>query len=185
MSKFEGSFKPKETANVEKEQETEHPKIQETDAPQLSTDAELSNTPFSDSSDIFDAAFKNFGLTSDAVEAKEIGQTSEYIEKGEDGKYYDKGSRKAYDSVEAWKKSRETLAKRYDSTATFYENKAKKEWARFKNAETNGESDSEKWKYYRSSQELYAKSKDNKEKAEKTREALERTNDDSTYSSAS
>lgn len=133
-----------------------------------------------DSENIFKAALKRFGLLegsfekkdADFDEAKDSSDHSEYLEKGEDGKYYDKETGRAYDSVEAWEKAQETLEKRYDSTAEFYEGKAQKEWARFKNAEQNGESDAEKWEHYRRSQEYYAKAQENRDKAAKIREKL-------------
>ena len=62
-------------------------------------------------------------------ETSEGNDHSEHLEKGEDGKYYDKETGKAYDSIEAWEKAQETLAKRYEGTAQYYEDKAKKEWA--------------------------------------------------------
>lgn len=173
-----------ETTSPEKSREIDRPVLKETDAPRLSPDTELQENPFSDSSDLFDAAFKNFGLTADTSETKdsdakdssEEKDYSDYLEKGDDGKYYDKETGKAYDSVEAWEKAQETLAKRYESTAQYYEDKAKKEWARFKNSEQNGESDAEKWEYYRRSQEYYAKAKECKEKAAHIREKLGNNN---------
>lgn len=175
----------KETTSPEKNREIDRPIMRETDAPRLSPNTDLRDNPFSDSSDIFDAAFKNFGLTADTSEKKtadandssEDKAYSDYLEKGDDGKYYDKETGKAYDSIEAWEKAQETLAKRYEGTAKYYEEKAKKEWARFKNAEKNGESDAEKWEHYRQSQEYYAKAKECKEKAEKTWSKLGKTND--------
>lgn len=174
----------KETTSPEKNREIDQPTMRETDAPRLPSNADIRDNPFSDSSDIFDDAFRNFGLTSDTTEKKsdtndssEDNDYSDYLEKGDDGKYYDKETGKAYDSIEAWKKAQETLAKRYESTAKFYEDKAKKEWARFKNAEKNGESDDEKWEHYRRSQEYYAKAKECKEKAEKIRAKLGENND--------
>lgn len=173
-----------ETTSPEKSREIDRPVLKETDAPRLSPDTELKENPFSDSSDLFDAAFKNFGLTADTSETKdsdakdssEEKDYSDYLEKGDDGKYYDKETGKAYDSVEAWEKAQETLAKRYESTAQYYEDKAKKEWARFKNSEQNGESDAEKWEHYRRSQEYYAKAKECKEKAAHIREKLGNNN---------
>lgn len=175
----------KETTSPEKNREIDRPIMRETDAPRLSPNADFKDNPFSDSSDIFDAAFKNFGLTADTSEKKtsdtkdssEDKDYSDYLEKGDDGKYYDKETGKAYDSIEAWEKAQETLAKRYESTAKYYEEKAKKEWARFKNAEKNGESDAEKWEHYRRSQEYYAKAKECKEKAEKTWAKLGKSSD--------
>ena len=64
------------------------------------------------------------------------------------------------------------LGKRYDSTADFYREKANKEWARFKNAEANNESDGQKWDHYRTSQECYAKARENKEKGDRVWEKL-------------
>lgn len=174
----------KETTSPEKNREIDQSEMRETDAPRLPSNTDIRDNPFYDSSDIFDAAFRNFGLTADTTEKKsdtndssEGTDYSDYLEKGDDGKYYDKETGKAYDSIEAWEKAQETLAKRYESTAKFYEDKAKKEWARFKNAENNGESDAEKWEHYRRSQEYYAKAKECKEKAEKTWAKLGRNND--------
>lgn len=175
----------KETTSPEKNREIDRPVMRETDAPRLSPNTDLRDNPFSDSSDVFDAAFKNFGLTADTSEKKasdtkdssEDKDYSYYLEKGDDGKYYDKETGKAYDSIEAWEKAQETLAKRYEGAAKYYEEKAKKEWARFKNAEKNGESDAEKWEHYRRSQEYYAKAKECKEKAEKTWAKLGKSSD--------
>lgn len=172
----------KETTSLEKNREIDRPVMRESDAPRLSPNTELRENPFSDSSDIFDAAFKKFGLTADisenkASDAKDSSEDKDYLEKGDDGKYYDKETGKAYDSIEAWEKAQETLAKRYEGTAKYYEEKAKKEWARFKNAEKNGESDVGKWEHYRRSQEYYAKAKECKEKAEKTWTKLGKTSD--------
>lgn len=175
----------KENVSPEKKGEIDTPLMREMDTPRVFSDIELRETPFSDFSDVFDAAFKNFGLNTDMSENKksDIEDTCEnqdysnYLEKGEDGKYYDKETGKSYDSIEAWVKSQETLKKRYESTATFYEEKAKKEWARFKNAEDNGETDAEKWTHYRCSQECYEKANEYKEKAEKTRIKLGETSD--------
>lgn len=175
----------KETASPEKNREIDRPVTKETDAPRLSPNTDLRDNPFSDSSDIFDAAFKNLGLAADTSEKKasdtndssENKDYSDYLEKGDRGKYYDKETDKAYDSIEAWEKAQETLAKRYESTAKYYEEKAKKEWARFRNAEKNGESDAEKWEHYRRSQEYYAKAKECKEKAERTLAKLGKISD--------
>lgn len=183
----------KETTSPEKNREIDRPIMRETDAPRLSPNIDFKDNPFSDSSDVFDAAFKNFGLTADTSEKKssdtkdsaEDKDYSDYLEKGDDGKYYDKETGKAYDSIEAWEKAQETLAKRYEGTAKYYEEKAKKEWARFKNAEKNGESDAEKWEHYRRSQEYYAKAKECKEKAEKTWAKLGKTSDTSSENNQS
>lgn len=174
----------KETISPEKNKEIDRPIIRDTDAPRLPPNTDLKDNPFSDSSDLYDAAFKNFGLTADTSEKRdsetkdysEEKDYSDYLEKGDDGKYYDKETGKAYDSIEAWEKAQETLAKRYESTAQYYEDKAKKEWAHFKNSEQNEESDAEKWEHYRRSQEYYAKAKECKEKAAHIREKLGNSN---------
>lgn len=189
MSAFKETTVPKETEAPEKNQETDRPMMRELDMPRLPSKSDVGDSPFSNSDDVFNAAFKNFGLTSDSSEskvpdskeAKEDKDYSNCLEKGEDGKYYDKETGKAYDSIEAWEKAQETLAKRYESTAKYYEEKAKKEWTRFKNAE----SDVEKWKHYRLSQEYYAKAKECKEKAAKTWTKLGKTNDASIESNQS
>lgn len=151
----------------------------ETDAPSLSKNAEIGEAPFLSSPD-FDKVFEKLGLTDDKAESKEPNESkdySDYLEKGDDGKYYDKQSGKSYDSVEAWEKAQTTLAKRYESTAKHYEEKAKKEWARFKNAEDNGESDEQKWSHYYKSQECYTTANYCKEKAEIIWEKLGKTSD--------
>ena len=75
-------------------------------------------------------------------------------------------------------KEQKTLAKRYSSTADYYEAKAKKEWARFKSSEDNGESDAEKWEHYKRSQEYYAKAKECREKANKILDKLGMTKEE-------
>lgn len=181
MSEFKETTTPKEGFVSDQHRETDRPKMPETDAPRIPHNADLQDSPFSESSDIFTEIFKQYGLVDTSTSEKsEANQTetsdgndySQYLEQREDGKYYDKETGKAYDSVEAWKQAQETLAKRYEGTANYYEEKAKKEWARFKNAEANGESDAEKWEHYRRSQEYYAKAKECKEKAEKIRARL-------------
>lgn len=166
-------------------EESDIPKVDQRDVPHWMPADEIGDNSVSDLTDIFNSAFKSFGLAAEASEAKssETAESSEgkdysqYLEKGDDGKYYDKETGKAYDSVEDWVKAQETLAKRYEGTAQYFEEKAKREWARFKNAEENGESDAEKWEHYRESQKCYAKAKDCREKAEKIRDKIENTND--------
>lgn len=127
----------KETTSLEKDREIDPPVMRETDAPRLLPNTDLRGNPFSDSSDIFDAAFKNFGLTADTSEKKasdtndssEDKDSFDYLGKGDEGKYYDRETGKAYDSIETWEKAQEILAKRYEGTAKYYEEKAKKEWA--------------------------------------------------------
>ena len=97
---------------------------------------------------------------------------SKYLDKGKDGKWYDKETGKSYDSVDAWVKAQETLAKRYEGTAEYYKKKADKAWARYKNAEENGDSDAQKWKNKREAQECYAKAKECNDKAAAIREKL-------------
>lgn len=154
----------------------------EPDHPPITEREGLKEFDFSDSEAAFEDVFKKLGIISESSSEKEKPDSenqenaenkySEYLEKGEDGKYYDKETGKAYDSVEAWEKAQKTLAKRLEGTAEFYEEKAKKEWAKFKNAEENGESEDEKWDHYHKSQEYYEKAKECKEKAAKIREKL-------------
>lgn len=166
-------------------EEPEIPKVDQRDVPHWMPGAEIGDNSVSDLTDIFNAALKSFGFTSEANEAKssETAESSEgkdysqYLEKGDDGKYYDKETGKAYDSVDDWVKAQETLAKRYEGTAQYFEEKAKREWARFKNAEENGESDAEKWEHYRESQKYYAKAKECREKAALIREKLNSVSD--------
>ena len=174
----------KEIDSPERTRENDHLIMSETDLSHLSPDAKVSDISFSDLSETFEAAFRNFGLVTDTTkkrailnESNENKDYSDFLEKGDDGKYYSTETGKAFESVEAWEKAQETLAKRYESTTEFYERKAKKEWARFKNAEENGESDAEKWEHYRHSQEYYAKAEENKEKAQITWAKLGKEND--------
>ena len=55
----------KETTSPEKNREIDCSVMRETDAPCVSSNTDLRDNPFSDSSDIFDVAFKNLGLTAD------------------------------------------------------------------------------------------------------------------------
>jgi len=182
MSSFREVNIPKE-AEQPKVKEVERPALSESDSLLWNPDNQSDDTANGNLSDVYDSVFKSFGLTaetnsekkSETNEASESEDYLRYLEKGEDGKYYDKETGKAYDSIEAWEKVQETLARRYESTARYYEDKAKKEWARFKNAEQNGESDAEKWEHYRRSQEYYAKAKECKEKADHIREKLGQT----------
>lgn len=175
----------KENNYSEMGRETARLETREMDAPHFTHNAELGVKPSFDSKDIFKEAFKSFGLTTDVSKAKASGKKdvietknhSSYLEKGNDGKYYSKETGKSYDSIGAWEKAQETLGKRYDSTAIFFEKKAQKEWARFKNAESNDESDGEKWNHYQRSQEYYAKAQEYAEKAKNTRIKLGETSD--------
>lgn len=194
MSSFKEVNIPKEDEQP-KVKETEHPNLSESDLPMWNPDNKTDDIANGNLSDLYDSIFKSFGLTSEinsehkseANESSESKDYSQYLEKDEDGKYYDKETGRAYDSIEAWEKAQDTLAKRYESTAQYFEDRAKKEWARFKNAEQNGESNAEKWEHYRRSQEYYAKAKEYKEKAAHIREKLgqtsEKTNDVSSLNS--
>lgn len=135
--------------------------------------------------DAFESAFKLFGFTSDKSDSTdsekadsdspESDDYSKYLDKGEGGKYYDKETGKAYDSVAAWVKAQETLAKRYEATAQHYEDKAKKEWAKYKSAQEDGDTKAAT-EHYLNSQKYYSKAKECKEKAAKVRERIEGNN---------
>lgn len=166
----------KEVGKIDNIGEVRTPKTELSDIPKVSITEDTAVNPFDDTKSVFDDIFKSFGLVAENDESKEKSNDSadktentysDYLEKGEDGKYYDKETGKAYESVEEWVKEQKTLAKRYSSTADYYEAKAKKEWARFKSSEDNGESDAEKWEHYKRSQEYYAKAKECREKADK------------------
>lgn len=177
MSFFKETGVPKESGQAEKVKETDRPQIKDSDSPHWMP---VEGKSGSDLSDALNSAFKTLGLASESnsekksetSESTENKDYSKYLEKGDDGKYYDRETGKAYDSIAAWEKAQETLAKRYEGTSEYYEKKAKKEYAQFKNAEQNGESDAEKWEHYRRSQEYYAKAKECKEKAAHVREKL-------------
>ena len=143
--------------------EIEQPeKLKEGDSPRISEEKALQAAP-----DIYQDALKSFDLRGDVAEEsteKKENDRTEILEKGEDGRYYDKF--RGYDSIEAWEKEQKTSAKRYDSVAEYCKKKADKEWARFKNAEKNGESDAEKWKHYDRAREYYEKAGANKAKGE-------------------
>ena len=184
MSSFKETTIPKEFEQAERIKGSDLPTLKESDIPREIPDKEIGNEPSSDLSEVLNLVFKNFGLTTETTGEKKL-ETSELTvgkdysecpEQGEDGNFYDKETGRAYDSIEAWEKAQETLAQRYESTAQYYEGKAKKEWARFKNAEKNREPDAEKWEHYRRSQEYYAKAKECKEKAAHIREKLGQNN---------
>lgn len=181
MSQFKETAAPKEGLVPDRHRETDCPGMVETDALHIPHNAELQDSLFSESSDIFTEIFKKYGLVDTSVSEKsETKQTdtpdgndySQYLEQREDGTYCDKETGRVYDSVEEWKKAQETLAKRYEGAANYYEQQAKKEWARFKNAEENGASDAEKWEHYRRAQKYYATVKECREKAKKIRARL-------------
>lgn len=184
MSLLKETTVPKDTVLSETEAKTELPKIKDTDNPIWASEPDTKGNPTSELSDILNSVFKSYGLIDNSAdsgkseknESSNSEKYSDYLEKGEDGKYYDKETGKAYDSVEDWVKAQETLGKRYESTSKYYENKANKEWARFKNAEQNGETDAEKWEHYRKSQEYYDKAKECKEKADKIKEKIGKFN---------
>ena len=79
-------------------EEPEIPKADQRDVPHWMPGAEIGDNSVSDLTDIFNAALKSFGFTSEANEAKssETAESSEgkdysqYLEKGDDGKYYEK-----------------------------------------------------------------------------------------------
>lgn len=166
-----------ERNGMETKNEANEIKLQERERPEWSYLADTSS--LSDASE-FDSALEKVGFLSEETENqsdKNIEKLpsekyGEFLEKGDDGKYYDKETGREYASIEEWEKAQITLAKRYDSTAEFYENKAKKEWARFKNSEENGAAPSEKWEHYKTSQECYAKAKEYREKGERQWEKL-------------
>ncbi|WP_418703224.1 hypothetical protein [Anaerotignum faecicola] len=143
--------------------EIEQPeKLKEGDSPRISEEKALQAAP-----DIYQDALKSFDLRGDVAEEsteKKENDRTKILEKGEDGRYYDKS--RGYDSIEAWEKEQKTSAKRYDSVAEYCKKKADKEWARFKNAEKNGESDADKWKHYDRAREYYEKAGANKAKGE-------------------
>lgn len=174
-----------EGVDAPKLNESDIPKFDQRDVPHWILDDKTGNHSVTELSDIFNSAFKSFGLTSESnevnrsesSESSEQKSYSQYLEKGDDGKYYDKETGKTYDSAEDWVKTQETLAKRYESTAQYFEDKAKKEWARFKNAEQNGETNGEKWDHYRHSQQYYTKAKECREVATHIREKLNSVSD--------
>lgn len=193
MSFFKETIPVHDMIKADRPAEADAPKLEESDLPRIDqkdafrwiADAETGDSAVSELTDIFHSAFKSFGFASETNEAKnsETAEAAEgkdytqYLEKGDDGKYYDKETGKTYDSIENWVKAQETLAKRYEGAAQYFETIAKREWARFKNAEQNGESEAEKWDHYRRSQEYYAKANDCREKAAHIREKLHSAGD--------
>lgn len=183
MSFFKEISTQESYESAETVKETDRPQVKESDNPRR---IPVENKPWSEMSDVFRSAFKTFGFPEEANDQKksEINESAEnrdyskYLEEADDGKCYDKETGKAYDSIEAWEKAQETLAKRYEGTSEYYEGKAEKAYARFKNAEQNGESVAEKWEHYQHSQEYYAKAEECKEKAAHVREKLGQGEDD-------
>lgn len=178
MSFFKETSTSKDSEQAEKIRETDRPKLKDSDN---SYRAPIEMKPRSDLSNVLNSAFKAFGFTEETnsenkLESSETAEDKDYskcLEEGDDGRYYDRETGRVYDSVEDWVKAQETLAKKYDGAADYFHNKANKEWARFKNADANGESEEEKWKHYRKAQEYYTKAKECKEKAAHIRERLE------------
>ena len=164
--------------------EVDAPKFEEPDIPKVGQGDRFHWIPYIEAGDgsisyrmdIFRSAFKSFGLISGTNEVKssETAESSEgkdyshYLEKGDDGKYYDKETGKDYDSVDPWVKTQETMVKRYESIAQYFEDRAQKELARIK----NGEFETEKWGHYHHSQEFYAKAEHCRETAAHIREKL-------------
>lgn len=157
----------KETAAPKESHETDAPVMREGWMPIWQTSEKLPQHPYESELERRMGSYAASGIekSSDAKESNEDKDHSKYLEKGDDGKYYDKETGRAYDSIETWEKAMETAAKRYDGTAEYYTDKAKKEWARFKNAEANGESNAEKWEHYKHSKEYFERAKECKEKA--------------------
>ena len=155
----------REVSSLRENDNLERPKIDEVNKSDITSIEKLAR--LSDSSD-YSTALGKMGFSSDDVKRHDDGRAgySKYLEKGDDGKYHvmEKEIGREYVPVDESGKSQITLGKRYDSTADFYREKANKEWARFKNAEANNESDGQKWDHYRTSQECYAKARENKEK---------------------
>lgn len=170
----------KEVGKIDNIGEVRTPKTELSDIPKVSITEDNIRNPFDNTTSVFDDVFRSFGLVSETDESAEKNESTEdaenpysdYLEKGEDGKFYDKETGKSYESVEDWVKEQKTLAKRYLSTADYFESKAKKEWAKYKNAEENGESDAEKWKHYQESQKYYAKAQECREKGNKILEKI-------------
>ncbi len=153
----------------------------EADRPHIPQSPDILESPLSYVSDVFGKIFEKFGLvdtpSSEESQTDQTDTTDEtayapYLEKREDGKYYDRETGKAYDSVDTWRKAQETLAKRYEGAADYYTKKAATEWARYKNAEANGESDVKTWEHYLLSQKYYAKAAECKESADAIRARL-------------
>lgn len=180
MSFFKETSTSKDSEQAEKIRETDRPQLKDADN---SYHAPIEMKPRSDLSNVLNSAFKAFGFTEETnsenkLESSETAEGkdySKYLEKGDDGRYYDRETGRAYDSIEDWVKAQETLAKKYEGAADYFHNKANKEWARFKNADANGESEEEKWKHYQKAQEYYTKAKECKEKAAHIREKLGQT----------
>lgn len=176
MTMFKESLASKETDDLKTKQETDRPEMKNSEIPRMPKSEEINERSCEETSNIYDDVFKKSGLlldSTDNTDGKEENANSPFkLEKNNDGKYCDKESGKVYDSPDEWRKEQETLAKRYDGTADFYEKKAQREWARYKNADENGESAAEKWEHYRNSQECYSKAKECREKANAIKEKL-------------
>lgn len=166
----------KERIAAEKHTETDRPKVSETDVPNLSHNTDFKVISSSEVIDSLVNIFKKQGLMDDtAVEKSESKQTdisnkndySQSLEKREDGKYYDKETGKEYDSIDAWKKAQITLAKYYEGYADFCEQKAKREYAYYKNSEANGKTSAEKQVHFLQSQKFYKKEENFREEADK------------------
>ena len=169
-------------------------KTKETALPKISENSDWRDHPPGEMPKVYDGVFKSLGLVSDNSDNSDNSETSEkndssesnnnetgeteenpyseYLEKGEDGKYYDKETGKAYDSVADWKKAMETNIKKYESYSAYCKEQANKEWARYKNSESNGETSEQKQAHYLKSQMYYKASQEAQEKADKIKQKL-------------
>lgn len=108
-----------------------------------------------------DELFNELGLDKDSIDKIKDENGTE----NDDGTYTDETG-KTYDSFADWLRAQYTRAKRLYSTSETCKAKADKEWARYKNAESNGESDAQKWKHYQTSQQYYEHARNMKEAAD-------------------
>lgn len=132
MSFFKEIPTPKKPEQPETEKKND---CQNEEKPEASTwilDSESEDNASSDLSKALNLVFKSYGLIEETADKKksDTSESSEYklfkyLEQGEDGKYYDKETGKAYISVEAWIKVQKDLVKRYEREAKDFERETK------------------------------------------------------------
>ncbi len=128
MSFFKEIPTPRKPEQTEEEKKNDCQHEEKSEDSNRMLESESGNKSSSDLSEALNLVFKKFGLIEETADKKksDTSESSEYklfkyLEQGEDGKYYDKETGKAYVSIEAWIKVHKDLAERYKAEANYYE----------------------------------------------------------------
>lgn len=179
MSFFKEIPTPRKPEQTEEEKKNDCQHEEKSEDSNRILESESGNKSSSDLSEALNLVFKRCGLIEETADKKKS-DTSEspeniifnYLEQGEDGKYYDKETGKAYDSIEAWIKIQEDLVRQYEREAKVFEREAKKEWSQFENSDQNEEYNDETLKHYQKFLEYFSKAEEAQEMADHIREKL-------------